>query len=231
MKGFIRNQMDGMAEESYAVFQKKLVFTSLPVEGIRIPRLRALVSAAGEYERRAFMDGCEFSSFEEVLVYGFCAGKIREKEKLKKEIDFLLPHFDNWAHVDCVTASLSAIKRDRDFFLGAYSGLAGAEGEFYKRFLAVMLMDFYLDEKYVSVVADIYAGIKQGQYYTDMAIAWGLSVMLVKFPEIAFPLLERGVFSDFVTLKAIQKAIESRRISEDMKLRLRAVKNGVKALK
>ena len=118
MKGFIRNQMDGMAEESYAVFQKKLVFTSLPVEGIRIPRLRALVSAAGEDERRAFMDGCEFSSFEEVLVYGFCAGKIREKEKLKKEIDFLLPHFDNWAHVDCVTASLSAIKRDRDFFLG-----------------------------------------------------------------------------------------------------------------
>lgn len=94
-----------------------------------------------------------------------------------------------------------------------------------------MLMDFYLDEKYVSVVADIYAGIKQGLYYTDMAIAWGLSVMLVKFPEIAFPLLERGVFSDFVTLKAIQKAIESRRISEDMKLRLRAVKNGVKALK
>ena len=151
MKGFIRNQMDGMAEESYAVFQKKLVFTSLPVEGIRIPRLRALVSAAGEDERRAFMDGCEFSSYEEVLVYGFCAGKIREKEKLKKEIDFLLPHFDNWAHVDCVTASLSAIKRDRDFFLGAYSGLAGAEGEFYKRFLAVMLMDFYLDEKYVSV--------------------------------------------------------------------------------
>lgn len=89
----------------------------------------------GEDERRAFMDGCEFSSFEEVLVYGFCAGKIREKEKLKKEIDFLLPHFDNWAHVDCVTASLSAIKRDRDFFSARTAVLRAPRESFTSVFL------------------------------------------------------------------------------------------------
>ena len=117
MSGVIRGLMDGMAEESYAVFQKKLVFTSLPVEGIRIPRLRALVARCSPEGRRQFMDSCAFTSFEEVRVYGFCAGRIRQPDALKKELDFLLPRFDNWAHVDCVTASLSAIGKNRDYFL------------------------------------------------------------------------------------------------------------------
>ena len=224
MSGVIRGLMDGMAEESYAVFQKKLVFTSLPVEGIRIPRLRALVARCSPEERRQFMDSCAFTSFEEVLVYGFCAGRIRQPDALKKELDFLLPGFDNWAHVDCVTASLSAIGKNRDYFLDAYGGLTSHEGEFYRRFLAVMLMDFYMDNDFVGTVADIYKKIRRGSYYADMAVAWGLSVMLVKFPGVALPLIENGSFSEFVTKKTISKALESRRTSDEIKDKLRKLR-------
>jgi hypothetical protein len=64
----------------------------------------------------------------------------------------------------------------------------------------------------------------QGQYYTDMAIAWGLSVLLIKRYELTLPYLAAGRFSPFVHNKAIQKAIESYRVSDETKAYLRGLK-------
>ncbi len=224
MQGAIRSLMDGMADAGYAAFQKKLIFTSYRIEGIRIPKLRALIASASESERAEALETKRFDSFEEVLAYGFCLGKIRDAQSVREGLEFILPAFDNWAHVDCITASLTAVRRDREFFLDSFKPLFCHEGEYYKRFLAVMLMDFYLDDRYFSEALDIYKKTAQGQYYTDMALAWGLSVMLVKFYDETSAALSSGCFSPFVHNKAIQKAVESRRISESRKAYLRTLK-------
>ncbi len=224
MQGAIRGRMNGMADAGYAVFQKKLIFTGYRIEGIRVPELRALIASASEADLAETLAAKNFDSFEEVLAYGFCLGRIKDAEKVKNGLEFILPAFDNWAHVDCITASLTAVRRNRAFFLDSFWSLYCHEGEFYKRFLAVMLMDFYLDEKYFSEALKIYKKIVQGQYYTDMALAWGLSVMLVKFYDEASAALKANCFSPFVHNKAIQKAVESRRITEERKAYLRTLK-------
>ena len=57
-----------------------------------------------------------------------------------------------------------------------------------------------------------------------MAIAWLISVALVKQYESTVDLLENKVFPTFVHNKAIQKAIESFRINDDRKSYLKTLK-------
>lgn len=57
-----------------------------------------------------------------------------------------------------------------------------------------------------------------------MAIAWVLSVALVKFYDRTLPLLERRQFSPWVHNKAIQKARESYRVPFETKEFLNTLK-------
>jgi hypothetical protein len=57
-----------------------------------------------------------------------------------------------------------------------------------------------------------------------MAIAWAISVGLIKFYDKTLPYLERKIFSKFVHNKGIQKARESYRIAPEVKVLLNGMK-------
>jgi hypothetical protein len=66
--------------------------------------------------------------------------------------------------------------------------------------------------------------VPQGQYYVDMALAWALSVGLVKHYDATLPCLTGAKFSRWVHNKAIQKARESYRITPETKAYLNSLK-------
>lgn len=222
----IRERMDGAIDNGYAVFQRKLTPTSYKIEGIRLPTLRALVKEVGEEGRAAILAATELTTFEEVLVYGFAAGYVGDATELMARIDFMLPLFDNWEHVDTITSSLKAIKKRREEFLYKYEPLKSDEAVFSRRFLAVMLLDHFMTDEYFDRIIGIYREITPGDYYVDMAVAWGLSVLLVKNFEKTFAALSGGDFTPWIRKKTAQKAIESWRISAENKARLRELKRG-----
>ncbi len=85
-------------------------------------------------------------------------------------------------------------------------------------------MDYFLDVEHIDFALDQLAGIPQGQYYVDMAVAWALSVALIKHYDRTEPLFRTPVFSKFVHNKAIQKARESFRIDHERKAYLNTLK-------
>ena len=220
----IRTELNGAIDNDYAVFQRRLTLTAYNIEGIRLPDVRRIVKNAGVDGRAAILKTTEFRSFEEVLVYGIAAGYIKNADELKEKIDFMLPLFDNWAHVDTITSSLQAIKKNRAEFLCKYEPLKNAEGVFQRRFLAIMLLDHYMTDEYYDRVIEIYKEITPGDYYVDMAVAWGLSVLAIKHRDETFAVLERGDFTLQITQKAVQKAIESYRVSDEDKAILREMR-------
>lgn len=226
----IRTEMNGAIDNDYAVFQRRLTPTAYKIEGIRVPVLRGIAKNAGDEGRAAILAATEFCSFEEVLVYGFAAGYIEDTDELKEKIDFMLPLFDNWAHVDTITSSLKTIKKHRAEFLKKYEPLKNAEAVFARRFLAVMLLDHYMNDEYSGRVLDIYREITPGDYYVDTAVAWGLSVLIIKRRDETLASLVRGDFTPLTTGKAVQKAIESCRVSDEDKRFLRGFRSGIKAL-
>lgn len=58
-----------------------------------------------------------------------------------------------------------------------------------------------------------------------MAVAWGLSVYCVKYPELITGYLEHSPISIKVKLMAAQKIRDSRRVSDDYKKRITCIVN------
>ena len=66
--------------------------------------------------------------------------------------------------------------------------------------------------------------VKSEEYYVNMMIAWYFSFALIKQYDAAIPYIEKKLLSPFTHHKAIQKAIESRRIPSGIKNYLRTLK-------
>lgn len=208
-----------LAEPKYRDFSGKLTPTAYPMLGVRIPALRKLaVDAPPPAEIRP-------TSFEKVMVRGFATARAKLPIGAYLDgVEAFLPYIDNWAVCDCVTSSLKPVAKNRAAAYDRFLRLADAGSAWERRFLAVLLMDYYLDEEYIDRVLDVYRDMRQGEYYVDMAIAWALSVALVKFYDKTRDRLAAGTYSTFVTNKAIQKARESYRIPPERKAELTAYK-------
>ena len=85
-------------------------------------------------------------------------------------------------------------------------------------------MDYYLTEEYIDKVLEIYNNIKNDAYYVKMAVAWALSFCYIKFPDKTIKLFKKNQLDDFTYNKALQKIIESNRISKEEKDKIRKMK-------
>lgn len=92
------------------------------------------------------------------------------------------------------------------------------------RFGVVMLLDHYMTEEYIDRVLTCYEGVKLDKYYVQMAVAWGISAAYIKFTQKTKTFLNQTDLDDFTYNKAIQKCLESFRVSEKDKKALRKMK-------
>ena len=92
------------------------------------------------------------------------------------------------------------------------------------RFGLVCLLDYYVNKEYIDKLVSIVKTVKGEEYYVNMALAWLISIMLIKEYEKALPLILDGELDAWVHNKSIQKAKESNRISKDMKEYLNSLK-------
>ena len=87
-----------------------------------------------------------------------------------------------------------------------------------------MLMTFYLDDKFQPEYLELAAGVRSEEYYVNMMTAWFFATALAKQYDAALPYLQQRRLDSWVHNKAIQKAVESYRITEDQKAYLRLLK-------
>ena len=87
-----------------------------------------------------------------------------------------------------------------------------------------MMLDHFITEDYVERVLELLDGVRHGDYYVSMAVAWAVSVCYVKFPALTLRYLRRSSLPDFPYNKALQKIIESLRVSPEDKELMRSMK-------
>ena len=85
-------------------------------------------------------------------------------------------------------------------------------------------MDYFLDGRFDESYLKLISDVENDSYYVKMASAWYFSFALIKQYEKTVTLFKKGLPDRFVHNKAIQKAIESRRLSPDEKNYLRTLK-------
>ena len=87
-----------------------------------------------------------------------------------------------------------------------------------------MLMRFYLDEEFRVEYLAKAAAVESEEYYVKMMIAWYFATALAKQYEAALPFIEERRLEKWTHNKAIQKAVESNRITAEQKKYLRTWK-------
>lgn len=214
----ILEKLGASADEQYRVFNRKIVNTQYPMLGVRAPVLQKLAKQIAA-QPNDFFDTFPQDTFETVLLYGLTLAKCKMPLERKFDcFDSLLTRFDNWAHVDMVVSAFTELKKEknRDAFLKRYEKLKHGS-TFEKRTLAVFLMDFCMTEALLPRVFALYKELQGEAYYVNMAVAWGLSVALVKFFEPTLAALRSGEFINDVCYKAAQKGRDSRRLTLEQK--------------
>lgn len=81
-----------------------------------------------------------------------------------------------------------------------------------------------LDQAFSPAYPALVAEIRSDEYYVNMMIAWYFATALAKQYEAVLPYLQQHRLARWTHNKAIQKAIESDRITAEQKLYLRTLK-------
>lgn len=224
----IRKEMQNLVDEEYAKFNQKLCpDTKKKMLGIRVPLLRKLAQKiVKEYDWQEFLKKADDNCFEEVLLQGLVIGyaKIEIDEKLEYTKKFV-PQIDSWAISDTFCPTLKIKPKDLDKVWNFILPYLNSEKEFDVRFAVIMMLDYYLTEKYVDEVLEKLDQISHEGYYVKMAIAWCIAEIGIKFNEKAMNYLKNENHLDKFTFnKALQKMRESYRIDLAQKEILKQMK-------
>ena len=87
-----------------------------------------------------------------------------------------------------------------------------------------MLMSHYLDDAFDPEYPELVAAVRSDEYYVNMMIAWYFATALAKRWVETLPYIAQERLDLWTHNKAIQKAIESRRITPEQKELLRGMK-------
>lgn len=218
----LRDRLLENSDPEYKAFNDKLANTNLPTIGIRIPMLRKIAKDYfGVIDEIFDSFTGRTPYFEEILCLGIVLSKAKMELSARKEyILKWLGYVDSWALTD--TSVYQPKEREKEEYFEFLVTLSKDNREFFIRYGAVGLFK-YIDDR-PSDVLEIFKCVKFGAYYVDMAVAWGICELLVKSYDIAIGAIEDNIFPPFVHNKAIQKSIESFRISDEQKDYLRSLR-------
>ena len=87
-----------------------------------------------------------------------------------------------------------------------------------------MLMEHFLDEDFDIRYPKKISKIRSEEYYVNMMIAWYFATALAKQYDTILPFIEDKKLSAWTHNKAIQKSVESYRITDEQKKYLRTLK-------
>jgi len=210
---------------AYRAFQCRLI-PNLPAEtviGVRTPALRELAKElVRSGETGAFLAALPHRYFEEHQLHAFILSMEKDYGTCIEGLEKFLPHIDNWA--TCDQLSPRVFRKHRPELLAHIRGWLGSSHEYTLRFGIGMLMEHFLGEHFDPVYLTWVARLRSDAYYVNMMIAWYFATALAKKYEAALPYLKENRMETWVHNKAIQKALESRRVAPEKKEALRGLK-------
>lgn len=224
-KDIIIEQLFAMQDKGYKEFQSKLMPTVLPekVIGVRIPKLRKFAKRiVRTTEAEHFISRLPHEYYDENNLHAFLVEMIRDYDEALNETERFLPYIDNWATCDYFCPKVFA--EHKDDLLVAIKRWLRSDHVYTVRYGIGMLMRYYLDEDFRPEYLEWVASVESGEYYVNMMRAWYFATALAKQTDETLPWIREGKLDSWTHAKSIQKAIESFRISPEMKSELKKMR-------
>ncbi len=221
----IRTELFKMQDMDYRDFNSKLIPTvdKESMIGIRTPELRKYAKQLGKSsEVKEFLQDLPHKYFDENQLHAFIISEIKDFKNCIDEINRFLPYIDNWATCDQLSPKI--FKKHHSELFAYIKDWLKSDKIYTLRFGIGMLMEHFLDEDFDIIYPETVSKIRSDEYYVNMMIAWYFATALAKQYESIIPFIENRSLDIWTHNKAIQKATESYRISEDQKTYLKSLK-------
>lgn len=219
----LRKSLMAVADPKYKAFHCALMPTvpSERVLGVRMPALRKIAKTLSN-EGQWFLSFMPLRYYEEQNLYGILISQCTDYNKCVEMLTRYLPYVDNWATCDLIVP-ISFRKNPESACRQALTWLKD-DHCYTVRFAIGVLMRFGLDLCLKQQYADAVCTVSTDEYYVKMMIAWYFATGLAKDFPLFVSYLERERLTKWIHNKAIQKGIESYRLTAEQKVYLRKLR-------
>lgn len=207
-------------DKKYGDFIQKLIPT-IPRDafiGIRSPEYKKIMKeieneAASEIS--TFMEQLPHQFHEENVLHITLICKMKDYDECINALEKFLPYINNWAISDVINAK--PLEKNKDKLITTIEKWINDDKPYTKRVAMILLKKYYLDDAFKSEYLDWAAKIRSEEYYVNMMTAWYFAEALYKQWQTAIKYLEQNKLDKWTHNKAIQKAKESFKITEQQK--------------
>ena len=221
----IYDRLKKYEDEKYQKFQAKLVpnIDSNTIIGVRTPDMRSIAKEVfGTKEAEEFLNELPHNYYEENLVHFFLIAMIKDFDECINKVEEFLPYIDCWPV--CDQASPKIFKKNHNRLLPYIKKWIKSKHVYTVRFAMRMLMNEFLDKDFKEEYLELVANKKGEDYYLKMMKAWYFATALAKQYDATIKYIENKKLDTWSHNKAIQKAIESFRVTDEHKEYLRTLK-------
>ena len=218
----LRERLFSLQDVKYRDFQRRLI-PNIPPEsiiGVRTPELKRLAKEMNVSSE--FLCELPHDYFEENQIHAFVIASMKNFGECISRLEEFLPFVDNWA--TCDQMSVKLFKKHTGELIEHVLRWINSDRTYTVRFGLGCLMSFYLDSEFRQEYLELAAGVRSEEYYVNMMTAWYLATALAKQYDAALPYIENRRLDEWTHRKAIQKATESYRITDEQKAYLRSLK-------
>lgn len=220
----VRARLLALQDEKNAPFMAKLVPTLPPesVLGVRMPDCRSLArELCREPDIGRFLADLPHRYLDENNLHALILNEEKDYAAAVAALDAFLPYVDNWATCDALRPK--AFKKHPPALPDECRRWIKSGENYAIRFGIEMLMTHYLDADFRPEYLKEVSIIRSNEYYVNMMIAWYFATALAKQYDAAILYIEQRRLDTWTHNKAIRKAIESYRVSEEHKTYLRTL--------
>ncbi len=209
-------------DDKYREFQAKLVPNVSPdtIIGVRTPDMRKIAKEVfNSPEKDEFLKELPHKYYEENLVHFFIIAMIKDFDECIEKVDEFLPYVDCWPVSDQATPK--SFKKNHAKLLPYIKNWIASDHVYTARFGIRMLMNEFLDDDFKDEYLELVASKEGDDYYLKMMVAWYFATALAKKYDESVKYIEGRKLDDWIHKKAIQKAVESYRVTDEHKEHLK----------
>lgn len=220
----IQKYLLSQADQKYRDFTLPLVpnVDEKTFIGVRLPVLKKYAKDLDEKNREEFLKELPHKYHEENILHAFILSNIKDYDEFIKCVDAFLPYVSNWSV--CDTLCNKHLNKYKDKLIKEIYKWLKSDELYRVRYAVKCLMNYYLGDDFKPEHIERVREVKLDDYYVRMMIAWYLATGLAKNYNDFVKTIEENRFDDFTHNKAIQKAIESYRVSDEHKAYLKSLK-------
>lgn len=209
----IKSKLNEMSSLKIREFSKKLIPNSLPILGCKVPEVRKLAKEICKGDFYLFLKEYDASSYELQLCYAYVIAT--SKMPLEERISYVrsfIKTIQDWAVCDGLVSSLKCITKNLKEWLVLLKEYQNSHQEFEVRFIAEILMCYYITPEYVGESCQMIQSLCIEKYYSKMGMAWFIATLMIYYKKEACQLLEKIEDPEVINY-AIRKIRDSYRIS------------------